>query len=62
MAPALYRLAVTEVNPAEREFEGLRRAVEGRTYPTIHANIAVVEYELRALAADPVRLAEALGA
>jgi transposase len=53
--------AAPELNPAERVFEELRRAVEGRTYPTIEAKMAVVEHELQALAADPDRLRRLTG-
>jgi transposase len=53
--------AAPELNPAERVFEELRRAVEGRTYPTLEAKIAVVEHELQALAADPSRLRRLTG-
>jgi DDE superfamily endonuclease len=48
--------AAPELNPAERVFEELRRAVEGRTYPTLEAKMAVVDQELQALAADPDRV------
>jgi hypothetical protein len=44
--------AAPELNPAERVFEELRRAVEGRVYPTIDAKVEAVERTLRALAAD----------
>jgi hypothetical protein len=53
--------AAPELNPAERVFEELRRAVEGRTYPTIEAKMAAVEHELQALAADPGRLRRLTG-
>jgi hypothetical protein len=48
--------AAPELNPAERVFEELRRAIEGRTYPSLADKMAVVERELTAPAADPVRL------
>lgn len=48
--------AAPELNPAERVFEELRRAVEGRTYASLAEKMAVVERELAALAADPHRL------
>jgi hypothetical protein len=48
--------AAPELNPAERVFLELRRAVEGRTYDTLAEKVAVVERELTALAADPHRL------
>jgi hypothetical protein len=53
--------AAPELNPAERVFQELRRAVEGRTYPTIEAKMAAVEHELQALAADPDRLRRLTG-
>ena len=56
--------AAPELNPAERVFEELRRAIEGRSYPTIEAKMAVVERELAALAAlaaDPVRIRRLTG-
>jgi hypothetical protein len=53
--------AAPELNPAERVFEELRRAVEGRTYPTIEAKMAVVDHELQALAADPDRVRRLTG-
>lgn len=53
--------AAPELNPAERVFEELRRAVEGRTSPTIEAKMAAVEPELQALAADPGRLRRLTG-
>lgn len=53
--------AAPEVNPAERVFEEVRRAVEGRTYPTIEAKMAVVDRFLTDLAADPLRLRRLTG-
>jgi DDE superfamily endonuclease len=53
--------AAPELNPAERVFEELRRAIEGRSYPTLEAKMAVVERELTALAADPTRLRRLTG-
>ena len=53
--------AAPELNPAERVFEELRRAVEGRTYPTLEAKMAVVDQELQALAADPDRVRRLTG-
>lgn len=53
--------AAPELNPAERVFEELRRAIEGRSYPTIEAKMAVVERELATLAADPVRIRRLTG-
>lgn len=53
--------AAPELNPAERVFEELRRAVEGRTYASLTAKIAAVERELTALTADPDRLRRLTG-
>jgi hypothetical protein len=53
--------AAPELNPAERVFEELRRAIEGRSSPNIEAKMAVVERELAALAADPARLRQLTG-
>jgi DDE superfamily endonuclease len=53
--------AAPELNPAERVFQELRRAVEGRTYPTIEAKMAVVDQQLQALAADPDRVRRLTG-
>jgi DDE superfamily endonuclease len=53
--------AAPELNPAERVFEELRRAVEGRSYPTLEAKMAVVDRELTALAADPARVRRLTG-
>lgn len=69
-APAVQQLAVVrieqpaaapELNPAERVFEELRRAVEGEPYATLEEKIAVVERELQALAADPERVKRLAG-
>jgi transposase len=53
--------AAPELNPAERVIEELRRAVEGRLYGTLDRKVAVVERELRALAADPARVQSLTG-
>ena len=53
--------ASPELNPAERVFEELRRAVEGRVYGTLDAKVAAVERELQALAADPARVQRLTG-
>jgi hypothetical protein len=53
--------AAPELNPAERVFEELRRAIEGRTYVSLAEKMAVVERELAALAADPGRLRRLTG-
>jgi hypothetical protein len=53
--------AAPELNPAERVFEELRRAVEGDPYATIEEKVAVVERELQALAAAPERVKRLAG-
>jgi hypothetical protein len=50
-----------ELNPAERIFEELRRAVEGVIYETLEAKKQAVELELRQLAADPQRVKRLVG-
>lgn len=50
-----------ELNPAERVFEEVRRAVEGRRYGTIEAKMAAVERELAELAADPAQVRSLAG-
>lgn len=50
-----------ELNPAERVFEELRRAVEGLIYADIGQKMAVVDALLAALAADPARLRRLVG-
>ncbi len=51
-----------ELNPAERIFEHMRATVDGKVYGTLTAKMAVVEHELRLLAANPdqVRSLEAV--
>lgn len=53
--------AAPELNPAERVFEELRRAVEGRTYASLADKMAVIERELAALASDHPRLRRLTG-
>ena len=50
-----------ELNPAERVFEELRRAVEGEIYGDIDAKVAAVEAVLAPLAADPARVRQLVG-
>ncbi|MBA2557401.1 MAG: transposase [Chloroflexi bacterium] len=45
-----------ELNPAERIFQELRRAIEGRVYATLDDKVAAVEAELAKLEADPARV------
>jgi transposase len=53
--------AAPELNPAERVFEELRRAVEGRVYGTIEKKMAAVERVLQELAASPERVQRLTG-
>lgn len=50
-----------ELNPVERIFEELRRAVEGVIYDTLEAKKQAVEFELQQLAADPKRVQRLAG-
>lgn len=50
-----------EINPAERIFQELRRATEGRVYATLDDKIAAVEAEFATLDADPVRIRSLAG-
>ena len=50
-----------ELNPAERIFQEIRRAVEGEVYADIDAKIAAVEAVLAPLAADPARVRRLCG-
>lgn len=45
--------ASPELNPAERVFEELRRAVEGKVYVTLEAKVAAVGAELARIETDP---------
>ena len=45
-----------ELNPAERVFEEVRRAVEGTMYPTLDDKVAAVTAVLEDLDADPDRV------
>lgn len=45
-----------ELNPAERVFEELRRAVEGKIYATLEDKMAAVDAALDRLASDPARV------
>lgn len=45
-----------ELNPAERVFAELRRAVEGKSYATLDEKLAAVTAELEQLDADPARV------
>ena len=53
--------AAPELNPAERVFEELRRAVAGLVDATLAEKVAAVERELAALVADPARLRRLTG-
>jgi hypothetical protein len=45
-----------ELNPAERVFEELRAAIEGKPYTTLDDKIAAVETELAKYDADPAKV------
>jgi hypothetical protein len=53
--------ASPELNPAERVFEELRRAVEGTVYPTLADKVEAVDAELRRIEADPARVRRLTG-
>ena len=53
--------ASPELNPAERVFEELRRAIEGRVYGAIDRKMAAVERELVKLAGDPQQVRSVAG-
>jgi transposase len=53
--------AAPELNPVERVFQELRRAVEGLVYGTLEEKVAAVERELTGLATDPTRLRRLAG-
>jgi hypothetical protein len=53
--------ASPELNPAERVFEELRRAVEGKVYPTLDAKVAAVGVELERIEAAPDRVRRLTG-
>jgi hypothetical protein len=53
--------ASPELNPAERVFEEVRRAVEGRVYAALADKVAAVEAYLTALAAAPARIRSLAG-
>jgi hypothetical protein len=53
--------AAPELNPVERIFQELRRAVEGLVYATLEEKVAAVARALMALAADPARLKRLIG-
>lgn len=50
-----------ELNPAERVFAELRRAVEGRVYATLEEKVTAVEAALTELEADPERVRSLAG-
>lgn len=50
-----------ECNPAERVFEELRRATEGRVYADLDAKRTVADAMLTTLAADPARVRRLAG-
>jgi len=50
-----------ELNPAERVFEELRRAIEGKVYATLDDKVAAVEAELAKLEAEPAQVRSLAG-
>ena len=50
-----------ELNPAERVFQELRRAIEGQGYATLVDKVAAGEAELATLEADPARVRSLAG-
>ena len=50
-----------ELNPVERFFQELRRALEGRVYPTLQAKQEALEPILNAWQADPERVRRLCG-
>ncbi|MXZ26484.1 MAG: hypothetical protein F4Y80_16820 [Caldilineaceae bacterium SB0665_bin_21] len=50
-----------ELNPVERFFRELRRALEGRVYPALQAKQAALEPILQAWQADPERVKNLCG-
>ncbi len=50
-----------ELNPVERIFQEIRRAVEGRPYSSLEEKMECVERELRRWAADPERVRRLTG-
>lgn len=50
-----------ELNPAERVFEELRRAVEGKVYATLADKVAAVDAELAKWEANPARVRSLAG-
>lgn len=50
-----------ELNPAERLFQELRRAIEGRLYATLDEKVVAVETELAKWDADPARVRSLVG-
>jgi hypothetical protein len=53
--------ASPELNPAERVFEELRRAVEGKVYATLEEKVEAVQAELARLDVDPGRVRRLTG-
>jgi hypothetical protein len=53
--------ASPELNPAERVFEELRRAVEGKVYATLEEKVDAVQAELARFDVDPERVRRLTG-
>jgi len=50
-----------ELNPPERVFEEIRREIEGKVYPSLHAKQLAIEHFLRQLRADQARFRQLIG-
>ena len=50
-----------ELNPAERVFEEIRRAIEGRVFATLDEKVAAVQAIVQDLDADPARVQRLAG-
>jgi transposase len=50
-----------ELNPPERVFEEIRRAIEGEVYASLRAKQRAIEHFLRQLRADKTRLRQLIG-
>src|SRR3972149_6455367 len=50
-----------ELNPAERVLQELRRAIEGKVYPTLADKVAAVEAAVAKLEADPAQIRSLAG-
>ena len=60
-APVVQPPFIPELNPVARFFRELRRALEGRVYPTLQAKQEALEPILQAWQADPERVRQLCG-